>query len=56
MSNAAEMVSTRSVKNKDNRTKGGCYDITIEGENEFDGWTEPSPFIGFRTIMDVSLK
>ncbi|MFK8008050.1 MAG: formylglycine-generating enzyme family protein [Saprospiraceae bacterium] len=59
--NAAEMVSTRSAKNKGNRTKGGCYDstafhITIDSEDEFDGWTEPSPFIGFRTIMDVSLK
>lgn len=59
--NAAEMVSTSSVKKKGNRTKGGCYDstafhITIEAEDEFDGWTEPSPSIGFRTIMEVSLK
>lgn len=59
--NAAEMISTRSIKRNGNRTKGGCYDstafhISIEGEDEFDGWTEPSPFIGFRTIMEVSLK
>ena len=52
--NAAEMISTRSIKTneKGNRTKGGCYDstafhITIDSEDEFDGWTEPSPFYRF---------
>lgn len=59
--NAAEMISTKSTTNDGNRTKGGCfdstgYDIKIDSEDEFDGWKEPSPFIGFRTIMDVSLK
>ena len=59
--NAAEMISTKSLTSDGNRTKGGCFDstgfdITIEAEDEFDGWTEPSPFIGFRTIMDVSVK
>lgn len=59
--NAAEMISTKSLTSNGNRTKGGCFDSTgfdikIEAEDEFDGWTEPSPFIGFRTIMDVSLK
>ena len=59
--NAAEMVSTKSITRDGNRTKGGCYDSTgfdikIEAEDEFDGWTEPSPFIGFRPIMEVSVK
>lgn len=56
--NAAEMVSTRAIHGG-NRTKGGCYDSTgydikIESADEFEGWSEPSPFIGFRPIMDVS--
>lgn len=59
--NAAEMISTKSLTSKGNRTKGGCFDstgfdITIDADDEFDGWTEPSPFIGFRTIMEVSVK
>lgn len=59
--NAAEMISTKSLTSEGSRTKGGCFDstgfdITIEAQDEFDGWKEPSPFIGFRTIMDVSVK
>ncbi len=59
--NAAEMISTKSLTSDGNRTKGGCYDSTgfdntIEAQDEFDGWKEPSPFIGFRPIMDVSVK
>lgn len=59
--NAAEMISTNSLNSDGYRTKGGCfdstgYDVKIDSDDEFDGWTEPSPFIGFRTIMDVSLK
>ena len=59
--NAAEMLSTTSSDGKGNRTKGGCfdsggYDISIEAEDQFDGWTEPSPFIGFRPIIEVSFK
>lgn len=59
--NAAEMLSTKSTDGKGNRTKGGCfdstgYDIKIDAADEFEGWTEPSPFIGFRTIMDVVEK
>jgi len=51
--NAAEMISTPQ-----NRTKGGSYNSTgyhiqIEAEDEYEGWTEPSPFIGFRPVMDV---
>ena len=52
--NAAEMISSPT-----NRTKGGSYNSTayhiqIESEDEYEGWTEPSPFIGFRPILDVS--
>ena len=51
--NAAEMIAS-----KENRTKGGSYNSTayhiqIEGEDEYEGWTEPSPFIGFRPILEV---
>lgn len=51
--NAAEMISSPT-----NRTKGGSYNSTayhiqIESEDEFEGWAEPSPFIGFRPILDV---
>lgn len=50
--NAAEMIATP------NRTKGGSYNSTayhiqIESEDEYEGWTEPSPFIGFRPIIEV---
>ena len=57
--NAAEMVFTNSIKIEGgHRTKGGCYDSTgwdiqIEGPDEFEGWTEPSQYIGFRPIMTV---
>lgn len=60
--NAAEMVSTKSLKKEGgNRTMGGCYDSTgwdiqIEGRDEFEGWTEPSQYIGFRPVIDVRLK
>ena len=59
--NAAEMISTKSTTSDGNRTKGGCfdstgYDIKIGSEDEFDGWLEPSPYIGFRTVMEVNLK
>lgn len=58
--NAAEMISTRTI-NGGNKTKGGCYDSTghdikIESADEFEGWTTPSPFIGFRPIMDVVVE
>ena len=51
--NAAEMVASPT-----NRTKGGSYNSTayhiqIESEDEYEGWTEPSPFIGFRPIIEV---
>jgi len=60
--NAAEMLSTNSTKEEGGfRTKGGCYDslglnIQINGPDEFDGWTEPSQYIGFRPVMSVRLK
>ena len=60
--NAAEMVSTKSLKKEGgNRTMGGCYDSTgwdiqIEGRDEFEGWTEPSQYIGFRPVIDVTPK
>ena len=60
--NAAEMVSTKSLKKEGgNRTMGGCYDSTgwdiqIEGRDEFEGWTEPSQYIGFRPVIDVKPK
>jgi len=58
--NVAEMVSTNSLTGG-YRTKGGCFDSTardiqIEGRDEFEGWTEPSKFIGFRPVISVSLK
>lgn len=59
--NAAEMLSTIASDGNGNRTKGGCfdsggYDITIEAPDQFEGWTEPSPYIGFRPVLDVSYK
>ena len=50
--NVAEMIVTPQ------RMKGGSYNSTgyniqIEAEDEYEGWTEPSPFIGFRPVMDV---
>jgi len=52
--NVAEMISTPY------RTKGGSfnspgYHIQIEAEDEYEGWTEPSPFIGFRPVIEVKL-
>ena len=49
---ATEMISTKSLTSDGNRTKGGCFDSTgfdskFDSEDEFDGWTEPSPSIGF---------
>jgi len=58
--NVAEMISTNSLSGG-HRTKGGCYDSTardiqIEGVDEFEGWTEPSKFIGFRPVISVHSK
>ena len=58
--NVAEMLSNLSP-NGGNRTKGGCYDSTghdiqINAKDEFEGWTEPSQFIGFRPIFNVVRK
>ena len=52
--NVAEMIATP------HRTKGGsfnspAYHIQIEAEDEYEGWTEASPFIGFRPVIEVTL-
>lgn len=60
--NAAEMLSTNSLKEEGGyRTKGGSYDsvgahIQINGADEFEGWTEPSQYIGFRPVISVRIK
>ncbi|TNE60349.1 MAG: hypothetical protein EP344_07625 [Bacteroidetes bacterium] len=50
--NVAEMLA------EPGRTKGGCfrstgYDIRIDAEDEFAGFTDASPFIGFRPVVSV---
>ena len=50
--NVAEMLT------KEGRTKGGSwassgYYIQIDAEDEYAGFTEPSPFIGFRYFIDI---
>ena len=50
--NVAEMLADAG------RTKGGCfnstgYDIRIDASDEFSGFTENSPFIGFRPVLTL---
>ena len=53
--NVAEML------NEPGRTKGGSwassgYYLRIDAEDEYEGFTEPSPMIGFRYFMEILEK
>lgn len=53
--NVAEMLASEG------RTKGGCfnsagYDIRIDAPDEFAGFTEASPYIGFRPVVTLLEK
>ena len=58
--NVAEMIF-EPANNGGIRTKGGCYDSTardiqINGRDEFDGWLDPSQYVGFRPLIEVQVK
>jgi formylglycine-generating enzyme required for sulfatase activity len=53
--NVAEMLS------EEGKTKGGSWNSTgyylqIEGDDEYEGFSEPSPFIGFRPVASIRFK